>query len=368
MKKVIILGGGFAGCTAAHLLNKKNFDVTIIEANSNPGGGVWTNYYAGHPYTFGPRIFFTKKDEIITQLTSLIEMREFNTISMSFVEEDSKLYNYPIQFEDINKMPDSNEIESQLKDIKSEKASINDFEDYWQSAIGKNLYNKFVKTYSKKMWGIESNKQLIANFEWVNRGTPIRKGDTRLYQDQYQGYPNLIDGYNSYFEKCLVDTKFVKNTRVVNFDFENNIINLSNNTSLSADVVINTIHVDTLFNNIFGELRYCGRDFLPIWLPIEFAMPAELTWIHYTGNEPHTRVTEFKKITNYNSSSTLLGVEIPSLNGRYYPVQSKPEIEKFNQYKNLFPKNFYSIGRMGKFIYQGIPEAIDDAIEICKLI
>ena len=54
--------------------------------------------------------FFTKKDEIITQLTSLIEMREFNTISMSFVEEDSKLYNYPIQFEDINKMPDSNEI------------------------------------------------------------------------------------------------------------------------------------------------------------------------------------------------------------------------------------------------------------------
>ena len=97
-------------------------------------------------------------------------------------------------------------------------------------------------------------------------------------------------------------------------------------------------------------------------------MPAELTWIHYTGNEPHTRVTEFKKITNYKSSSTLLGVEIPSFNGRYYPVQSKSEIEKFNQYKNLFPKNFYSIGRMGKFIYQGIPEAIDDAIEICKLI
>ena len=115
------MGGGFAGCTAAYLLNKKNFDVTIIEANSNPGGGVWTNYYAGHPYTFGPRIFFTKKDEIITQLTSLIEMREFNTISMSFVEEDSKLYNYPIQFEDINKMPDSNEIDSQLKDIKGEK-------------------------------------------------------------------------------------------------------------------------------------------------------------------------------------------------------------------------------------------------------
>ena len=56
---------------------------------------------------------------------------------------------------------------------------------------------------------------------------------------------------------------------------------------------------------------------MPIWLPIEFAMPKELTWIHYTGVEPHTRVTEFKKITNYVSNSTLLGIEIPSSNGRF---------------------------------------------------
>ena len=67
--------------------------------------------------------------------------------------------------------------------------------------------------------GIESNKQLIANFEWVNRGTPIRKGDTRFYEDQYQGYPKSLDGYNSYFEKCLIDIQFINNTRVVNFDF-----------------------------------------------------------------------------------------------------------------------------------------------------
>tara|TARA_B100000085_G_C18540567_1_gene511742 strand:- start:887 stop:1993 length:1107 start_codon:yes stop_codon:yes gene_type:complete len=368
MKKVIILGGGFAGCTAAYLLKRKNFDVTLIEANENPGGGVWTNYYAGHPYTFGPRIFFTKKDEIINQLTSLVEMREFNTISMSFVEEDSKLYNYPIQFDDINKMPDSADVKSQLESIKLKNISTNDFEDYWKSAIGKNLYQKFVNSYSKKMWGIESNKQLIANFEWVNRGTPIRKGDTRLYEDQYQGYPKSLDGYNSYFEKCLIDIQFINNTRVVNFDFNNNLVNLSNNVSLSADIIINTIHVDTLFDYTYGKLKYCGRNFLPIWLPIEFAMPKELTWIHYTGVEPHTRVTEFKKITNYVSNSTLLGIEIPSSNGRFYPVQSKPEIERFNQYKKLFPKNFFSIGRMGKFVYQGIPEAIEDAIEVSNLL
>tara|TARA_Y100000996_G_scaffold413872_1_gene403194 strand:- start:866 stop:1972 length:1107 start_codon:yes stop_codon:yes gene_type:complete len=364
MKKVIILGGGFAGCTSAYLLKKKNFEVTVIEAGSNPGGGVWTNFYSGHPYTFGPRIFFTKNEEVINLLTSLIEMREFNTVSMSFVEEDSKLYNYPIQYDDINKMPDSDEINSQLSLIKKSKISTNDFESYWKSAIGNNLYKKFVNDYSKKMWGIESNKQLIANFEWVNRGTPIRNEDTRLYQDQYQGYPKLLDGYNSYFKKCISEVNFIKNTRVLNFDFEKNLINLENNETISADIIINTIHVDTLFNYLYGELKYCGRNFLPIWLPIENVLPKEITWIHYTSNEPHTRVTEFKKITNFKSPSTLIGVEIPSNNGRYYPIQSEPEIKKFNQYKDLFPKNFLSIGRMGKFIYQGIPDAIEDAIKV----
>ncbi len=368
MKKVLILGGGFAGCTSAYLLKKKNFDVTVIEAGSNPGGGVWTNFYSGHPYTFGPRIFFTKNNDVINLLTNLIEMRQFDTISMSFVEEDSKLYNYPIQYEDINKMPDSNEINSQLANIEKTKITTNNFEDYWISAIGKNLYQKFVKNYSKKMWGIESNKQLIANFEWVNRGTPIRKEDKRLYQDQYQGYPVSIQGYNDYFKKCLVDINYIPNTRVSGYDYENNKIYLSNKEFLTADIIINTIHVDSLFSNIFGRLKYCGRDFIPIWLPTEYAMPKEITWIHYTGDEPHTRVTEFKKITNYKSDSTLLGIEIPSNRGRYYPIQSEPELKKFQQYKELFPNNFYSIGRMGKFIYQGIPDAIEDSINLSRIL
>ena len=45
------------------------------------------------------------------------------------------------------------------------------------------------------------------------------------------------------------------------------------------------------------------------------------------GNEPHTRVTELK---NQNKIiSTLIGIEIPSDNGRYYPAQTEPEIKKF---------------------------------------
>ncbi len=368
MKTALILGGGFAGCTAAYFLNKKKFRVKLIEGGNNLGGGVWTNYHGEHPYTFGPRIFFSKKDSIIEHLTSMIEIREFFTKSWTYVENDNQLYNYPIQYSDINQMPDSNQINQELQNIKTKEISTKNFEDYWISVIGERLYSKFVKDYSTKMWGIESNKQLIANFEWVNRGIPIRDGDNRLYQDQFQGYPKNLDGYNEYFQKSVKDIEFHLNIKIMRFDPEKKNVYLSNGEKITADIIVNTIHVDSLLNNIYGKLQYCGRDFIPLWLPIEFALPENVTWIHYSGKEKHTRVTEFKKITNFKSKSTLLGIEIPSQNGRFYPVQSESEIKKFSLYKKEFPNNFFSIGRLGKFVYQGIPEAIEDSIELNKIV
>ena len=103
---------------------------------------------------------------------------------------------------------------------------------------------------------------------------------------------------------------------------------------------------------------------MPLWLPIKNALPNDLTWIHFSGKEAHTRATEFKKITNYKSESTLIGIEIANTVGRYYPVQSPNELKRFELYKSLFPKNFYSIGRPGKFCDQGIPDSIKDAIII----
>lgn len=41
-KKIIILGGGIAGMTAAYELRKAGFDCTILEARNRPGGRNWT--------------------------------------------------------------------------------------------------------------------------------------------------------------------------------------------------------------------------------------------------------------------------------------------------------------------------------------
>ena len=70
MKKALIIGGGFAGCTAAHVLALQGgWEVTLVEQNSTLGAGVRTQWYGGHPYTFGPRHFLTQNEEIFEFLS-----------------------------------------------------------------------------------------------------------------------------------------------------------------------------------------------------------------------------------------------------------------------------------------------------------
>lgn len=367
MKTALILGGGFAGCTTAYLLRGAGFHVTLLEGGSNPGGGVWTRFYAGHPHTFGPRVFYTRDEQVIRQLTRLTEIRQFSTRSRTFVSQDGRLYSYPLQYADLPQMPDYASIQEELDARVGRTPSVQNFEAYWLDAIGPTLYTKFVDRYSKKMWGVESNRQLLASFEWVNRGTPIRHGDDRLYGDQFQGYPRDLRGYNGYLEQCIADCEVHYNCPVERLDPDRRVVSAAQR-EFTGDILVNTVHVDVLFDLEHGRLQFCGRQFLPIWLPVEYAFPEDVTWIHFSGDEEHTRITEFKKITGFTSDSTLLGVEIPTPRGRYYPVPSPPELKRFELYQRMFPPNFFSIGRLGKFRYQGIADAIRDALDVAEAV
>ena len=356
-----------AGCTASYLLARKGYEVTVIEGESEPGGGVRTRWYGGHPYTFGPRVFFSKDDEVITTLTDLIQIRQFYTRTWTYVADDGARYHYPLYRGDLAKMPDRDEIRSQLAEREGKIPRTDNFENYWLDALGPNLYGKFVDRYSRKMWGIESNVALSANFEWVNRGTPIRDDDTRLYGDQFQGYPAAGDGFNDYFARALAGSRCVFGCRILSFDSARRIVRTTKG-EFGGDIIINTVHVDSLFGNAYGRLQFCGRRFLKLVLPVEEAFPGDVTWMHYSGDEPFTRVTEFKKITNHRAADTLLGIEIPTPENRYYPVQSEVELARFKKYQGLFPKDFHSIGRMGSFQYKGIPDAIRDALDTTRAI
>ena len=56
-KRVVIVGAGMAGLTAAAYLTRANFNVTLLEKNDRVGGLVGTFESNGFSFDAGPRAF-----------------------------------------------------------------------------------------------------------------------------------------------------------------------------------------------------------------------------------------------------------------------------------------------------------------------
>ena len=361
MKKVLIIGGGPAGCSAAHAVSSLDkFSIDLIESSSVLGAGVRTNYYGGHPYTFGPRHFLTQNRKVFDHINKIIPMRscaehEFIT----YVESDNAFYNFPIHMDDVKSMPDSNIILEQIKEAKGVTNAKN-IEEYWIGSVGERLYKKIILNYNKKMWMVDDNKK-IDTFKWSPKGVTIKEGNRAAWDNAISAYPLAPDGYNKYFDLLFEkDINIYLNTQIEGFEIEDKKV-FFNGEFKKYDYVINTISPDILFNNNFGELPFIGRDFHKIVFPSEFVFPKNVYFLYYANDEKFTRLVEYKKFTNHKSNTTLVGMEIPSLNGKHYPLPIKSELEKASKYHNEMPENVFSIGRAGTYRYL---VDIDDCIEL----
>ena len=382
MKKIGIIGGGTAGvATAYEFYKKNNWEIQIFEKGSKLGAGVRTEFRSGHPHTYGPRHFLTHKQETFEYMNNIVPLRLCKEHQfMSFVSEDSNFYSYPIHEDDIKKMPDKNIIYSQLdkldnfyknKEFKLQEGNkeiedkANNYEEFWINSIGQNLYNKFILNYTKKMWQVDDNK-IIDDFTWSPKGVAIKKGSREGWDTAISAYPISINGYNDFFDKIFDKAKVNLNTEITEVNYENNDIKVDNEWH-NFDVIINTTPIDYLFNYCFGELKYIGRDITFIILPVENALPKDVYFTYYCGQEKFTRVVEYKKFTKYQSPHTLISIEYPSSRGRLYPMPIKEEKLKAQKYFNLQSDNMFSIGRIGAFNYRyDIDDAIEQAIEVAK--
>jgi len=366
MKTALIIGGGFAGCASAHQLALKGgWDITLVERSPYLGAGVRTQWWGGHPYTFGPRHFLTQKPEIYEFLNQYCPIRLYPEHEfITYVEGDNAFYNFPINVDDISKMPDSKQINMELSEISTERISnAQNLEQYWIASVGETLYDKFIDKYSQKMWQVKDN-QVIDTFTWSPKGVALKQGPRAAWDSAISGYPFAENGYDDYFELATSDAKVLLSAEIEQYDIQSKRVKVLGEWK-QFDLIINTISPDALFEYCFGELPFIGRDFHKIVLPTEFAFPENVFFIYYANSESFTRIVEYKKFTQHKSSSTLLGLEIPSTNGKHYPLPIKREIEVANKYISLMGDNVFSIGRAGSYLYS---VDIDDCIEQAMII
>ena len=364
MKTALVIGGGFAGCATTHMLTMQTgWDITLIEQNAYLGAGVRTQWYGKHPYTYGPRHFLTQNEEVFLFLNKYCPMRRCSEhIFQSYVETDDNFYNYPIHVSDIARMPERATIEQELAQAKVVHGAIDakNLEEFWIASVGNTLYDKFISSYSKKMWMVEDNRT-IDDFAWSPKGVTLKEGPKEAWDTAISAYPYAPDGYNDYFRLATTDAKVMLNTTIDHYDIVNKTVVIAGEKK-QFDIIVNTISPDILMDSIYGELLFIGRDFHKMVLPIAHAFPENVYFLYYVGDEQFTRLVEYKQFTrqNWDKPTTLIGMEIPSKNGKDYPLPFKSEIEKAEKYFALFPDGVFSIGRAGSYKYA---VDIDDCIE-----
>jgi len=367
-KKALVIGGGFAGCASAHMLAAdQGWDVTLVELAPFLGGGNRTRYWGGHPHTFGPRHFITQDVRTWDYLSSILPMRRCQEhICLSYIESEDAFYNYPIHVDDVPLMNDSKQIHDELSGVETEfEEQPANFEEYWVRSIGPTLYDRFVDTYSKKMWMLEDNK-VIDDYGWSPKGVALKTGPREVWDTAISAFPKKLDGYNPYFEAATQDVTVLTGCRVEQWDIPNKRVSFMGEWH-AFDVIVNTISPDMLFEQCKGPLKYIGRDIHFFVLPIEHVFPENVYFLYYPNSEKFTRLVEYKKFTQYKAPTSLVSIEFPSLNGRYYPLPISSEYAVAQRYFDMMPDDVYSIGRAGSYLYKiDIDDCIGQAMDVTQ--
>lgn len=412
-KKVLIIGGGVAGASCGYFLTKKGHEVTILEKNNYVGGLSRTFYYNGHPYEFGPHVWFWPHDDINDVIRELTNNELYNVDRKLYTFTGENLYRYPIHYSDILNMPDKEQIFKEWSEVRDENHKLIydrlpqlgecKFEDYFKKAIGPTLYNRFMKDYTHKMWGI-SGADLETNMVWADRikdtySNKIEAYDPIKFKDEFlgAGQPNWYPkkGWNVVWDGMVKGCKVIYNTEILKLDSFGTLLTTKGDFKTSDyDTVICCIHVDSLLGQCV--LPANGRLVIPYLIPkLEWAYPDGAESIHYSDTTALTRTTEMKIITRYNSPDTLITLEIPvdmnqinmaagskavapfpsnvvtasHFHPRCYNWQTEEAISLHNYLvgiaENIVP-NLLFTGRHGSFKYFGMPEVVHNANKLIK--
>lgn len=419
-KKILILGGGVAGCSMAYFLKKRGYEITLIEKHGKVGGLSRTMYYAGHPYEFGPHVWFWpggKEDPINKTVVDLTndELYYIDRKLFTFVEPDQKAYRYPVHYDDIPKMPNPDQLKKEMmqhrdaamKLIPEQLPEIGKckFSEYFIGAIGQGLYSKFMENYTHKMWNIPGN-ELETSMVWADRFhhaytkddktkkqglagyDPIKFEDHTLGKGiKFQVYPKK--GWNAVWDRMVDDCTIIRD-KVVGVKDESTkpYVALASGDRHYFDdynTVICTLDLDMLWGE--DTLPYTGRMMIPLVIPgLESGFPGGAESLHYSSCEFQTRVTEMKVITRHQSPDTLILIEVPILPGarhhfpknvvqyglennlfeeKAYPQQSQKGFELHHSYyqRGMKIKNLRYAGRHAEFKYWGMPETVNSAYQ-----
>ena len=156
---VAIIGAGPAGLTAAYLLTKQGYKVTVIEKDERYVGGISrTVEHEGFRFDIGGHRFFSKAKEVVDLWNEILPDDFIQRPRMSRIYYEGKFYSYPLRaFEALFNLGIIRSTLCMLSYAKAKlfpNTAVRSFEDWTVNQFGWKLYSIFFKTYTEKVWGM----------------------------------------------------------------------------------------------------------------------------------------------------------------------------------------------------------------------
>ena len=202
-------------------------------------------------------------------------------------------------------------MEGWLESVAEKHEHVRTSEDVVVSKVGRDLYNKFFRGYTRKQWGLDPS-ELDAS---VTARVPTRTNrDDRYFTDTFQAMP--LHGYTRMFE-AMLDHPNIK--VMLNTDYRE-IVDL-----MPWKHMVYTGPIDAFFDYRYGKLPYRSLR-VPARRRCRQEQFQAVGTVNYPNDYAYTRISEFKHITGQTHPSTSIVYEYPRADGDpYYPVPTPRE-------------------------------------------
>ena len=351
----LIVGAGFAGSVLAErLATQRNERVLLIDRRPHIGGNAYDRYNeAGlliHEY--GPHIFHTNSQQIFDYLSEFTEWRDYSHRVLA--EIDGQLVPIPINRTTINRLyglslERDEEVEAFLASRAEPVDAIKTSEDVVVSKVGRELYEKFFRGYTRKQWGLDPSELDKS----VTARVPTRTNcDDRYFSDRFQAMTK--HGFTRMFERMVKHP----NIKIMLQTDYRDVCEM-----VPHKRVIYTGQIDEYFSFCFGKLPYRSLQFDHVTLNKPWHQPVAV--VNYPQCNDFTRVTEYKHLTGQEHPHTALTYEYPSATGDpYYPVPHAANQELYKRYEELARNstNVWFVGRLATYRYYNMDQVVGQAL------
>ena len=354
MVDVVVVGAGFAGSVLAErLASQMGRRVLLVDKRPHIGGNAYDHLDAAGVlvHKYGPHIFHTNSARIFSYLGQFTDWRPYEHRVKASV--DGKLLPFPINIDTVNQLYgtsfDAASLAQYFAQVAETVTHARTSEEAVVSKVGRDLYEKFFRQYTRKQWGLDPSELDAA----VAARVPARTDhDDRYFTDTFQAMP--LHGYTRMFQRML-DHPNIQVALTTSYD--------DVAKELAGVPLVFTGPVDEFFGFRFGKLPYRSIDFRFETHDCAVFQPAAV--VNYPNDHAYTRITEFKYLTGQEHAKTSIVYELPKDEGDpYYPVPRPQNAELYRQYKTLADAtpDVHFVGRLATYRYYNMDQVVGQAL------